>query len=178
MNILHDNTTLDKMYGLSNICVSQSILENMFHFLRLRESLAHVYNSDVLDDGIKNLWVQNIVIITGSLVEALLQSALERFKVIALKIGIKLNNQLLIEEINKIPFSQLIDITNHLGMFSISKYMLNDLRKLRNNIHISNSKIVLEKNKLLVAGYANFSFEIFDQLVINIHDYFKSLMVK
>jgi hypothetical protein len=179
---LHTDNQYEQMYSLSNICVDQNMMDNMFNFLRLRESLAYVYNEKTLPPEVKNLWVQNILIITTALVEALLQSSFERLKILC-KSGYCRNIQhldtsdFMSREISRVPFKQLIDMAEKYGKLNISKKLINELRQLRNNVHISNSKSILSQDQRLVAGYANLAFEVFDTLVLSLHQYFKSFNI-
>lgn len=174
---LHTDIELEQMYRLSHICVNQNVMDNMFNFLRLRESLAYIYNEKTLPSEVRNLWVQNLLIITASLVESLLQSSFQRLKIMIEKKIVKTSDSrqteyLLSADFNKIPFSKLIDLADKYDMFHISKNLVSELRKLRNNIHISNSKIILDQDERLVASYANMAFEIFDHLVLSLNVFF------
>lgn len=175
---LHSDIEFEQMYKLSHICVDQNVMDNMFNFLRLRESLAYIYNEEGLPIEVKNLWVQNILIITASLVEALLQSSFERLKIICQGGRCKTSknadlSDFMERDIKKIPFKQLIDMAEKYGKLNFSKELISELRYLRNNVHISNSRLILSQDRRLVASYANMAFEMFDTLVMSLHAFFK-----
>jgi hypothetical protein len=175
---LSTDSTYNEMYGLNRICIEEVVMDNIFNFLRLRDSLVEVYNYHEMSKQLKSLWIQNILIITASIIEALLQQAFLRFKYICDNRSADCpicSSKKTIDELDtkRTTFSNLILLAEKYEMLYFENKLVEDLRKLRNNIHISNSNFNLNSDKRLDYSYANFAFEVLDHTVVSLHSFFQ-----
>lgn len=161
------NQELDYIYHLGDICFEQESLDNMFHFLKLREKLSHLYNEGFVEPELSKVWIQNIIIITSSLIETVLLQTLLRIKNLYDRkiidiLDVTILNELTEKSLTSFSYKKLIEFCIELGILSkISENKLNQVRKLRNNIHISNSNIDIEQDKRLNTSNLNDMLNLF-----------------
>lgn len=178
---LPNDQELDEQYNLSLICIEENVMDNMFHFLRLRIKLASLFNNNFIDKSIEKVWLQNIVIITSSLIESTLQQAFLRLNYLNdlgyVEIREKQYKEIISNKrkLKSLTYKRLIELSIELGFLSnISEKKLNNVRKMRNNIHISNSNIdLLEESKLSV-NFLNDILNLFFDITSSVHLFLNS----
>ncbi len=169
--LINDDFFYNELYFLSQICVEQSVLENLFNNLRIRDAMANLYNFFDFPQEIKKMWLQNIILLTSSLIEAVLYSALQNAKLIISEgrnRELKNNFKQILHLPEKQTYSNMIDICTRYGIVDLAASEMHKIRKLRNFVHLYISNENFLENEFLKTGIINNVYQLFSNLCQNV----------
>lgn len=174
---LSSNKELDTLYHLSYLIDDKVLLSNVYEYIKLRETLADVYNNKLIKNEMDRLWLQNIIIITAALIEAVIQASLTKLQNLLRTNRFSvphINNHknLLNKNITKTTFNDLLGFVQQYRMLKVDRTVIDKIRVLRNNIHISNLEINIKNNNKINLNYVSDSIEIFFIITESFFDYF------
>ncbi len=140
---------INEIYKLDVICMEQVHLDNILSWIKLRDHMAMVYNSESIAKSLQPMWLQNILIVSSSIIEGLLQSTMIRMEYICNRCNCGSINTCKVfnEIIRENSYRDLISQVHAMGLLdNISEIELHDMRRLRNAIHICKEKVSTSDN--------------------------------
>ncbi len=179
---------LDKYYHLSYFIKDKDQRENLYSYINLLQFYSKNYRYWLIEGDLSYSYYQNYLIILGAIVEGIITYAF-RYKEYwcfrdcgkdeeKCKYYYYINKEDEYAEPVKrsdLPFYQMLDAAKDLGMLKkVSDSDLDNLRKLRNNVHISALKEKMSENESLSVKTINqFQMEI-KMLADSVIEYFKA----
>lgn len=144
-----------KMYHLDDLIDDKTTIDNVLSYLRLRDELSDLYNSGEGRNELKQAWLANILVLDSSVIEALLYAALAKVesnckrikcqKISKCSFFITRNSHS--SFIKNYSFINMTEELANMKILTIDKTKVDEIRELRNNIHIYKMDFNLSKSK-------------------------------
>lgn len=162
-----------RMYHLDELIEDEILRSNLLSYFRLRDQLSDLYNESYGHGELKQVWLANILVIDSSIIEGILVACVKRIE--------KNCNNISCKKINNCPylkrkktfsqnahyhFSNATENLTALGILTVDRARIDEIRELRNNIHISGMDFDLEKSK----KYSATSITKANNLILTISD--------
>jgi hypothetical protein len=165
---VHDYKTLDDHYRLSRICVDPTTMDNIYCNINLLEFFGRNYSYWDIKGPLASAYFQNYLTILSSIIEGILASAFQRMEASCLAICAKEENCPYFFSGEKrasdgtplrnseLTFRDLLAKAEEIGILqSFSKDDLDQLRHIRNHIHLSSQNSSIQGNEVLSVATIN-----------------------
>ncbi len=152
-----------RMYHLADLVEDDNLRSNLLSYFRLRDQLSDLYNESYGHGEMKQVWLANILVLDSSIIEGLLTACVKRVESNCDRINCKKKNNCphlrkkrFFGQLAQYHFGNITEDLSTWGILTIDRTKIDEIRELRNNIHIAGMDFNLEKsNKYSATSITN-----------------------